>query len=101
MTFFEKDQASLIDFARIDAPRFGNGSSGRHREQKRIVEQADGLDLGVGQRQRQHHRVEVAASEFFEQNFGLGFAQFDDQVRDNAPAMPEALWAAGRARASE
>ena len=81
MPLFKQNEPLLIDVARINARIARQWIVGRHREQERIVEQPDAFDLGVRQRQRQHHRIEIAAAEFFEQNLGLGFAQLDEQIR--------------------
>ena len=48
--------------------RLGAIVGGRHREQERIVEQPDALDLGVVDRQRQHDDVERAAVQLLEQH---------------------------------
>ncbi|MGC2785231.1 MAG: hypothetical protein WA397_15655 [Roseiarcus sp.] len=57
------------------------GFVGRHSQQKRIVEQPNDLDVRLGRRHRNHHRVEVANDQLLDQRFRLRLAQFDDEIR--------------------
>ena len=58
----------------------GDAVGGRHRQQERIVEQAHGFDVRLGNRQGQHDHVEHAAREFAQQHLRLRLAQLDLQV---------------------
>ena len=81
VTFLQQDQAVVHRCRAATRRAVSVADVGRrHREQERIVEQLQGLDVGLVERQRQHHRIELAAGELFEQHLGLGLAQFDLQV---------------------
>ena len=78
MAFLQQDQSLLVDVARRDACGLRARIACRHRKQERIVEQTACVSISrLGDRQRQHHDIEVAAREFLEQEFGLGFPQLD------------------------
>ena len=53
----------------------------RHRQQKRVVEQPQRLDVGAFGRQRQHHDIELAARQLVEQQLGLRLAHLEPQLR--------------------
>ena len=79
MPLLKQNEAALVDVGDADTPtrRFFIGS--RHRQQERVVEQAQRLQIGVFDRQRQHHAIEFAANQLLDQQSGLRFADFYPQ----------------------
>ena len=78
---FEQDQPALIDVGsghpRALLARIARG----HRQQKKILEQRNRIDVRLGHRQREHRGVERAALDILDQLPGLGFPQLQLQLR--------------------
>ena len=59
----------------MQSGRSASGCGGRHGEHEPIVEQPEGLELGVLDRQRQHQHVQRAALQLVDDHGGLALAQ--------------------------
>ena len=70
----------MLDVARRHPRRVEPDVGRRHRQQERIPEQLQGLEVGLVDRQGQHHGIELAACELIEQHARLGLAQLDLQI---------------------
>ncbi len=81
MALLQQNQPALVDVGDRDLTPRRQWVTGRHRQQKRIVEQRQRLDVGAVHRQRQHHAVERASGQLFEQQLGLGLAHLQAQLR--------------------
>jgi hypothetical protein len=81
MALLQQDQPLRVDIVGTHAECFWPRIVGRHREQKLIIEQPDGLDLDLRHRQRQHHDVERSPQQLFDQDLGLRFPQLQAQLR--------------------
>ena len=81
MAFFQQNKPALIDIGEFDAAFRRQWIGRRHRQQKRVGEKRHGFDIDAFHRQRQHDRVEFAAHQFIEQQFGLGLAHLQPQLR--------------------
>ena len=81
VALLQQNQPALIDILDVDARARRQRIRRRHRQQERVVEQRQRLDVGALDRQRQHRGVEFAARQFVEQQLGLRLAHFQPQLR--------------------
>ena len=84
MAVFEQDQAALVDLVGCDPRGLGARIVRGHREQKQILEQGDGIDIGLADRQREQRGIQRAALDLLDQLPGLGFPQFELQIGEPA-----------------
>jgi hypothetical protein len=63
--FFEQNEAALVDVGDTDAPARWPLIGGGHRQQEGVVEQAQYLEVGTFDRQRQHHTVVAGSRGYF------------------------------------
>jgi len=80
VALLQQDQPLRIDVIRVDAGGAGARLVSRNRQQKRVFEETDGFDIGLGDGQRKDEQVERAARQLLKQYPGLRLAHFDAQV---------------------